>query len=249
MSGAAGGGRLLPKAEKRIVDCRVCGMILTSFYFSIGGMAAIMLYVLTKFERRENWKKTGVKMFQRGTRTAGVLFLCVCICGILLVPTALVLSSRGSQEEAGFRVYPGRLCLLCGCFTALMEWGCLLVGIVALLGNIFPGSRRQDRLLSLGLVILFTVPVFGWILNGGLYVKDKVFIPFLPLVVLEIARYIQELKRTAWIKNKRRMAFHILPYLAAAALSAYSVILRDSGNTGCRLWQTVRLCCSCIWCI
>lgn len=215
------------KRKKGLLIAGVCGMILTSFYFSIGGMAAIMLYVLTKFERRENWKKTGVKMFQRGTRTAGVLFLCVCICGILLVPTALVLSSRGQSGGGGISSLSWTLMSPLRLLYSPYGVGMSALGIVALLGNIFPGSRRQDRLLSLGLVILFTVPVFGWILNGGLYVKDKVFIPFLPLVVLEIARYIQELKRTAWIKNKRRMAFHILPYLAAAA---FICIQRDTAG-------------------
>ena len=126
------------KRKKGLLIAGVCGMILTSFYFSIGGMAAIMLYVLTKFERRENWKKTGVKMFQRGTRTAGVLFLCVCICGesCWFLPLWCC-PPEGSQEEAGFRVYPGRLCLLCGCFTALMEWGCLLLALWRFWGIFF----------------------------------------------------------------------------------------------------------------
>lgn len=37
--------------------------------------------------------------------------------------------------------------------------------------------------------MIFVIPVFPWILNGRLYVRSKVFLPFLPLVVFLCARF------------------------------------------------------------
>ena len=40
------------------------------------------------------------------------------------------------------------------------------------------------EVLTYGCVIVLVIPVFAYLLNGGLYIRDKVFIPFLPLLVL-----------------------------------------------------------------
>ena len=50
----------------------------------------------------------------------------------------------------------------------------------------------------------------GYVLNGGLYDKGKVFIPFLPLMCMEVAKYIDR------IKERKNSFWDILPYLITA---------------------------------
>ena len=47
-------------------------------------------------------------------------------------------------------------------------------------------SRLREKLLSFLLLVFFCIPLFGYLLNGGLYSKDKVFIPFLPVLCAEV---------------------------------------------------------------
>ena len=47
---------------------------------------------------------------------------------------------------------------------------------VALLGRVIGKSRLREKLLSFLLLVFFCIPLFGYLLNGGLYSKDKVFI-------------------------------------------------------------------------
>ena len=49
---------------------------------------------------------------------------------------------------------------------------------VALLGRVIGKSRLREKLLSFLLMVFFCIPLFGYLLNGGLYSKNKVFIRF-----------------------------------------------------------------------
>ena len=50
---------------------------------------------------------------------------------------------------------------------------------MALFGRVIGKSRLREKLLSILLLVFFCIPLFGYLLNGGLYSKDKVFIPYL----------------------------------------------------------------------
>ena len=52
------------------------------------------------------------------------------------------------------------------------------------------------------------IPVFAYLLNGGLYIRDKVFIPFLPLLCYLISIYLEKCR-------KRELSFiaGIVPYI------------------------------------
>lgn len=67
-----------------------------------------------------------------------------------------------------------------------------LLVIVAVLWGIICTKKWTEKILPIGLFLLFAFPVVGVLLNGGLYEKTKVFIPFVPLLVLQSARYIQK---------------------------------------------------------
>ena len=62
---------------------------------------------------------------------------------------------------------------------------------VALLGRVIGKSRLREKLLSFLLLVFFCIPLFGYLLNGGLYSKDKVFIPFLPVLCAEVGLYVE----------------------------------------------------------
>ena len=197
--------KYVEEKKKALLLCGVCGMILTSFFFSIGGLLALGIYGASKFTEK------GIKEFLKSSVSlAGVLLHGVLFCGILLIPTAFVLLGRGesgAQAEAAvsfFTVQPMRF------LYTPHGVGLSALALIALFDDMICRRKWQEKFLSVSLFLIFTVPLAGYVLNGGLYDKGKVFIPFLPLMCMEVAKYIDRIK-------KRESTFRdILPYLITA---------------------------------
>lgn len=194
--------KYVEEKKKALLLCSVCGMILTSFFFSIGGLLALGIYGASRFTEK------GIKEFLNSSVSlAGVLLHGVLLCGILLIPTAFVLLGRGesgAQAEAAvsfFTVQPMRFL-----YTS-HGVGISALALIALFDDMICRRKWQEKFLSVSLFLIFTVPFVGYVLNGGLYDKGKVFIPFLPLMCMEVAKYIDR------IKKRESNFWDILPYL------------------------------------
>lgn len=197
--------KYVEEKKKALLLCSVCGMILTSFFFSIGGLLALGIYGASKFTEK------GIKEFLKNSVSlAGVLLHSVLLCGILLIPTAFVLFGRGgsgSHAEMAvslFTVQPMRF------LYTPHGVGMSALALIALFDDMICRRKWQEKFLSVSLFLIFAIPFVGYVLNGGLYDKGKVFIPFLPLMCMEVAKYIDRIK-------KRESTFRdILPYLITA---------------------------------
>lgn len=112
--------KYVEEKKKALLLCSVCGMILTSFFFSIGGLLALGIYGVSRFTEK------GIKEFLKSSVSlAGVLLHGVLLCGILLIPTAFVLLGRGesgAQAEAAVSFLLFSLCVFC---IHPMVWGFL----------------------------------------------------------------------------------------------------------------------------
>ena len=75
-------------------------MIMTSFYFSIGGMLSLVLYGLHRyFEQREENRVTVRSFLRDGLCFVRSMILAVLMSGFFLVPTALALTGGRSKEQ------------------------------------------------------------------------------------------------------------------------------------------------------
>lgn len=75
--------------------------------------------------------------------------------------------------------------------------------------------KWSERVLSWGCMLVISLPVFAWLLNGGLYIRDKAVIPFLPLICYLIALYF-------WKNKKHEIS---LPVNLIAAVLTLAVIM------------------------
>lgn len=176
----------------------VWGMILTSFYFSIGGMLALAVYGLCRYikmeEKAEGVAKVTVwRDFIKAA--AGYVFsmgISVLLSGILLVPTAYSLM-QGNHIQSGYTwkdlLFPKMP--VKELFYQSYGVGLTTLLLTVLLTGLFY-RKWQERLLSQISLVLLVIPAFAWILNGGLYIRGKVWIPFLPLFCYMIAIYIKK---------------------------------------------------------
>lgn len=193
-----GTDRFLKEGKRRLLLYGTLGMILTSFYFSIGGMLALCLYALAEYltQQNERGDQPGSPIWKaalfKGVQYVGQMFMAVLMSGILLVPTAFVIaggqrSQNLSDQNAMKLIEFNPLKIMYSPYGA----GMTLLVIAAVLGGIICTKKWTEKILPIGLFLLFAFPVVGVLLNGGLYEKTKVFIPFVPLLVLQSARYIQ----------------------------------------------------------
>lgn len=213
----------------------VWGMILTSFYFSIGGMLALAVYGLCRYIKMEEKAEGVAKVIVRRDfikAAAGYVFsmgISVLLSGILLVPTAYSLI-QGNHIQSGYTwkdlLFPKMP--VEELFYQPYGVGLTTLLLTVLLTGLFY-RKWQERLLSQISLVLLVIPAFAWILNGGLYIRGKVWIPFLPLFCYMIAIYIK--KQTEKQVNVKISAAAYLVTLLFVwhADTKYSFILRAEG--------------------
>lgn len=147
-------------------------MILTSFYFSIAGMAAIFLY--------------GWYGYPKGIRKRKLfgfvipMIVAILSAGVLLVPTAYAILQRsGSSKSQNLKELLMPNLQLDTSLYGAYSVGLTVILVAVLLGGIVCGTIRE-RMVTVVCVALLTVPLFAWGFNGMLYVRYKSLIPFLP---------------------------------------------------------------------
>ena len=210
-------------------------MILTSFYFSIGGMLALVVYGIYRY--LEITPKFRFLTFLRdGVRFVMPMLAAVCMSGILLVPTARALFGR-KQEAASVKLGE----LLIPQFPPLrVAYGTYGLGLTTLAITVLIAGltyrKWNERVLAWGCMAVITIPVFAWLLNGGLYVRDKAVIPFLPLICYLIALYL-------W-KNKRQeipMWMNLVAAVLTLGLICYGYFGSHATITDKMHWQLLML--------
>ena len=184
-------------------------MIMTSFYFSIGGMLSLVLYGLHRYFEQREGNRVAVRSFLRD-RLCFVrsMILAVLMSGFFLVPTALALTGGRSKEQntsfASFFI--PQITVERFAYSIYGIGLTTLVITVLLTGLLY--RKVYEKVLTYGCVIVLVIPVFAYLLNGGLYIRDKVFIPFLPLLCYLISIYLEKCR-------KRELSFiaGIVPYI------------------------------------
>ena len=189
-------------------------MIMTSFYFSIGGMLALVIYGIHCYGRKlegKNERATVKGFLCEGVRFLLPMIFAVLASGVLLVPTAFALIGRSSGESSGGSANAESLSVLLGSGNATkilkglffpqlrlsgvfyspygLGFGTLMLTV--LVATMFR-RRWSDRVMSWIIAIVASVPVFVYILNGGLYLRDKALIPLIPLFCYMLAMYLKK---------------------------------------------------------
>ena len=184
-------------------------MIMTSFYFSIGGMLSLVLYGLHRyFEQREENRVTVRSFLRDGLCFVRSMILAVLMSGFFLVPTALALTGGRSKEQNTSFVsfFIPQITVERFAYSIYGIGLTTLVITVLLTGLLY--RKVYEKVLTYGCVIVLVIPVFAYLLNGGLYIRDKVFIPFLPLLCYLISIYLEKCR-------KRELSFiaGMIPYI------------------------------------
>lgn len=169
----------------------------------------MVLYGLHRyFEQREENRVTVRSFLRDGLCFVRSMILAVLMSGFFLVPTALALTGGRSKEQntsfASFFI--PQITVERFAYSIYGIGLTTLVITVLLTGLLY--RKVYEKVLTYGCVIVLVIPVFAYLLNGGLYIRDKVFIPFLPLLCYLISIYLEKCR-------KRELSFiaGMIPYI------------------------------------
>lgn len=183
--------RYFEKRRSGLYTVSVFLMILTSFYFSIGGMLALVVYGVYRYgerKEREPFLLSGIKFLLP-------MVTAVLMSGALLVPTAMALvgGREGGEPIKLLELFLPDVRVFQVAYAPYGVGLTTLVITVLIAGLLY--RKWYEKFLHIACICIFVVPLFAYLLNGGLYIRDKVFIPFLPLLVYLIAYYIDKQKK------------------------------------------------------
>lgn len=209
--------RYWEKGKTGLYTLGVFLMILTSFYFSIAGMAGLVLYAWYRSPEKLSVGKVIHFFVPMG--------VAVISGGVLLVPTACALLQRSgsSRSESLTDLLMPDLCLDKSLYNPYSV-GLTMLLVTALLAGILCG-RIRERLVSMIGVALLVFPVFAWGFNGALYVRYKSLIPFLPLFCYLMAVFLRRMKEGEIGRWKGLLAF-----AATVGVSVLAWYLKDTGG-------------------
>lgn len=198
--------RLRQKRRSGLLTLALVLIYLHSFYYAIACLCVVGIYgIHLVLEQRalqaaesactgqETAGKASGKLWKELWGMIGRLALCVAIsiaiAMVLLLPTGLdILSTAkdgGSFSKSVTQIvdfsFRGMLYSAYSCGMTL----------VALYGLLLSLTVKGKRFLSVALLICVSVPAVNLALNGFLYAREKILIPFVPLLVLVTAETLQ----------------------------------------------------------
>lgn len=216
------------KKKKRIL--MVLGiflMIMTSYYYSVSGICAASAYAVYKYLITNKDTKFKIKDFLiEGAKYAGHVVVAVLMAGVLILPTLSALMDRMSidTESSGGKSFIS-LVLPNGDFSNVL-YSSYGMGLTAFFILVIIGlltiKDRHTRFLGVVLGIIVVLPVFTYILNGTLYSRSKVLIPFLTLAGLGIGIVIRDI---------RKILMRFKPFIVTLIVIVIIGIIKTSGDS------------------
>lgn len=157
-----------------------------SFYYAPTCMLVIGMYSLSSL--MEEHSRLGK---QKGLKIALAMGIAVGMAMILLLPTALEILS-GSKDGGRFTNRPLQLIWpdMKGLFYSPYSCGLTVLVLFSIIHCIVV---KRKRCLAFVTLVCMSVPFVSLILNGGLYAREKILIPFIPICVLLTAQTLQKL--------------------------------------------------------
>ncbi len=186
-------------------------MIMTSYFYSISGIFVIYIYAINFYIKEVKIitkKDFDIKsFFFNGIKFTKYILISILMTAILLLPTFASLSGRATVSK--IKVEYLDLIIPRFDFQLILysrySLGLSFILIIAIF-VILDSKKKHDIFLGLCSLLIIVFPIFSYFLNGFLYTREKILIPFLPLFVLIIAIAFNKIIEEGY-KSKRLMSF------------------------------------------
>ncbi len=185
----------------RLVSMAVCTycVMCCSFYFSVGSFAAVGAYMLY-LELEKDGRFTIVSAFRAlWKKIAAAALGCFCSAYLWVPVLSALLSGRAETdlEMSMTNILVPNVDLNMMLYTGYSVGMTSVVMFASL--YLLPYGRRQDRFLSAILLGCTVFPLINYIVNAGMYIDGKAYIPLAPIALLACGRFLEAPKKSGRI--------------------------------------------------
>jgi len=182
------------KNKKVLLVISVFLIIMSSYYYSVASIIAIILYGIYRYIEI-NKKIKFIEFIKDGLKfifhiTVGIMMSCV-----LILPTLYaIISGRpnitSSVDTLSLLIPTVNLIeILYNSYSI----GVTSIFIIAIIFSFFTKSKNY-KFLSIVFIFMILFPIIIYVFSGFMYVRGKVLIPLLPLAILVITLFLDKLK-------------------------------------------------------
>lgn len=192
-------------------------LILTNYYFSVGSLICLFVYAVYNILKDDAFR--GRKCFRKFLHTVYLFIIPVLLSAFVLFPTAYALFSNSRSFAVSESLENLFLPNLTDSFFSPFGLGITGLMVVAVVGNLACRNLKKcDVFLHGFLMFIILCPFFSYLLNGMLYVRGKVLIPFSVLFVYAFCLFIERLEKQE-VHFKRMILFITIFILLCGLIS------------------------------
>ena len=190
--GLIGVRKYFSSGSKWLMIISIFLMIMTSYYYSVGGILCLTIYGIYEY-LRVNDKFILRDFVRKGMGFALLVITGILMAGVILFPVIYALMNGRSESFSAVSLLDALVPSINLNFLLYKSYSVGLLGIsfISIIYMIF--MKKEKRFLGIVLSLLIICPIFVYILNGTLYLEGKALIPFLPLYVLAIGHFLKAL--------------------------------------------------------
>lgn len=190
--GLIGVDKFFQNDNKTLIAFSTFMIIMTSYYYSIPSILVLCIYALYKYLETNN-KIVIKEMVKKGLLFCIPIIIGIVSSAILLLPTFFAIQSgRSPVEKINYleRLIP--IFNLEGILYGDYAIGLTFIALLSLVYGLV-SKKKEQKFLAIILIIILTFPIIIYTLNGNLYFRNKVLIPFIPLFGLFLINFLPSL--------------------------------------------------------
>ena len=186
-------------------------IIMNSFYYSVPSILCIIIYYIYV-----NFDRFNIRKFMKFISYIFIAILMSCCLIIPVIYSIISTRSGGSGFNVGLLIpYINLDNLLYGGYSVGLTSICFISFIYLLFSK-----KKNNVFLFIIMSLICFIPINLYLLNGGLYVRGKALIPFLPLFVYIIGLFINDIDKI----NFKKFILFVL-FINLIVLIRYHVII------------------------
>ncbi len=203
-------------------------MILTNYYFSVGGLVFLFVYAIYRMLMPEynpqgellgNVSKK-VRTVKRIANSVLLFAIPVLMSGFVLLPTAYTLFANGRTSTQAETLKNLLLPSYEELFYSPYSMGITAVMLVVVIGNLTCKNKKKGELfLNFFAVFVLVCPLFMYVLNGMLYARGKVLIAFSVILLYLYCQFLEHVQKNE-INLKRTFLYAVIVVVAFCVLRA-----------------------------
>lgn len=195
-------------------------LILTSYYYSIPAILVEVLYFTYYYLKNYPFKLKDY--LKKGLPLALGVMIAIGLSCILLLPTLKAIQTGRNTTATNIQlseiIFPNFN--IKNVFYDSYGLGLSMISIISLFYFSIQ-KENSKRVLSIILLITIFFPLIMYFLNGKLYIRSKILIPFIPLIILVLCFYLETLE-----KNKRTSKKQLLVLFSLFFL--YNLLIKEN---------------------